>query len=114
MDDDDYYPPDRIREAVIMLNTNPKKLIAGSSKMLMYYTHCDKIFTLGPYGKIMQQLEHLHFIRQLLDKTSYDDNAEKAEEKHFLKNYTFPMVQLNPIKTILVISHNKIHLIKNK
>ena len=29
-----------------------------------------------------------------------------AEEKHFLKNYTIPFVQLDPMKTILVFSHN--------
>jgi hypothetical protein len=28
-----------------------------------------------------------------------------GEEKHFLKNYTIPMVQLDPMKTILVVSH---------
>ena len=41
--------------------------------------------------------------RKLLEDTSYD-NAEKAEA--FLKGYSYPMVQLNPLKTILVISHN--------
>tara|TARA_B110000037_G_scaffold219491_1_gene284783 strand:+ start:1885 stop:2844 length:960 start_codon:yes stop_codon:yes gene_type:complete len=106
MDDDDYYPPDRIKEAVLMLNANPKKMIAGSSKMLMYYTHCEKIYSLGPYGKNHATAGTFAFRRKLLDDTSFDDNAEQAEEKHFLKNYSYPMIQLDPIKTILVISHN--------
>ena len=29
-----------------------------------------------------------------------------AEEKHFLKNYTIPFVQLNPMKSILVFAHD--------
>ena len=37
--------------------------------------------------------------------TSYQDNAEGAEEKYFLKNYTIPLIQLNPMKTILVFAH---------
>jgi len=37
--------------------------------------------------------------------TRYEDTAALAEEKHFLKNYTIPFVQLDPIKTILVFSH---------
>ena len=28
-----------------------------------------------------------------------------AEEKHFLKNYSVPLVQLNPNKSILVFAH---------
>ena len=47
------------------------------------------------------------FRRELLKETSYEDNADKAEEKHFLKNYTIPLIQLDPMKTILVISHEK-------
>ena len=29
-----------------------------------------------------------------------------AEEKQFLKNYTIPFVQLDPIKSILVFAHD--------
>ncbi len=41
-----------------------------------------------------------------------------AEEKHFLKNYTIPLIQLDPIKTILVFAHqyntfDKRRLLKN-
>ena len=58
------------------------------------------------------------FKRELLKLTSYDDNAEIAEEKHFLKNYTVPLIQLNPMKAILVFAHqhntfDKRRLLKN-
>ena len=43
------------------------------------------------------------FRRELLKETSYEDDAEMAEEKHFLKNYTIPFVQLNPMKSILCL-----------
>ena len=34
-----------------------------------------------------------------------DDDATIAEEKHFLKDYSIPMVQLESKKTILVFAH---------
>ena len=37
IDDDDYYPPDRIKEAVVSLLRNPTHLIAGSSIMHVYF-----------------------------------------------------------------------------
>jgi hypothetical protein len=40
-----------------------------------------------------------------LDDTKYEDHAALAEEKAFLQNYTIPFVQLDPMKTILVFSH---------
>ena len=39
MDDDDYYPPERISHAVTTLQKNPKALCAGSSTMYMYFKH---------------------------------------------------------------------------
>jgi prefoldin subunit 5 len=43
---------------------------------------------------------------ELLKDHRYDDHAALAEEKKFLKDYTVPFVQLDPLKTILVFSHN--------
>ena len=45
------------------------------------------------------------FKRKLLEQTRYDDDAELAEEKKFLKNYSIPLVQLDPKKSILVFAH---------
>ena len=45
-------------------------------------------------------------LNEVLKETSYDDDAEKAEEKHFLKNYTIPFIQLDPRKSILCFSHD--------
>jgi hypothetical protein len=42
----------------------------------------------------------------LLKETKYNDEACLAEEREFLKNYTVPFVQLDPLKTILVFSHS--------
>jgi len=45
------------------------------------------------------------FKRKLLEQTKYDDEAEMAEEKQFLKNYKIPLAQLDPRKSILCCAH---------
>jgi ribosomal protein L5 len=37
----------------------------------------------------------------------YDETVTHAEEKSFLDNYKNPMLQLNPQKVMLVISHSE-------
>jgi glycosyltransferase involved in cell wall biosynthesis len=106
MDDDDYYPPERISHAVETLHNNPQALCAGSSEMYIYFKHIQKMYKCGPYKENHSTAATFAFRRELLNQTSYDNDACLAEEKHFLKNYTIPFVQLNPLKSILVFSHN--------
>lgn len=105
MDDDDYYPPSRVSHAVKMLNENPHVLCAGCSKVYVYFTDRDETYKFGPYHSYHATANTFAFKRELLKKTKYDDNASISEEGQFLKNYTIPMVQLNTLKTILIISH---------
>jgi glycosyltransferase involved in cell wall biosynthesis len=105
MDDDDFYPPERISHAVDTLMNNPSFLIAGSSEMYIYFKHIDKLYQFGPYGKNHSTAATFAFRRELLTQTSYNNDAALAEEKHFLKDYSIPLIQLDPLKTILVFSH---------
>jgi glycosyltransferase involved in cell wall biosynthesis len=105
MDDDDYYPPNRVSHAVETLEKNPHALCAGSSEMYIYFKHIQKMVQFGPYGPNHATAATFAFRRELLSQTKYDDDAAVGEEKQFLKNYTIPFVQLDPMKTILVFSH---------
>ena len=105
MDDDDYYPPERVDHAVDMLRIHKTAMIAGSSEIYIYFKHIQKMYQCGPYGTDHATAGTFAFRRQLLNETQYDENACLAEEKVFLKNFTVPMVQLDPLKTILVFSH---------
>lgn len=107
MDDDDYYPPERISHAVERLEEKKEALCAGSSEIYVYFKHIHKMYQAGPYGPNHATAGTFAFRRELLDQTSYEDRAALAEEKHFLKNYTIPFVQLDPLKTILVFSHTQ-------
>lgn len=114
MDDDDYYPPERVSHAVDTLMDNPKYLIAGSSQMYIYFDSRNKIYQFGPYGENHATAATFAFRKELLQHTSYVDDALLAEEKYFLKSYTIPLKQLNPSKTILVFSHKHNTLNKEK
>ena len=105
MDDDDYYPPQRVSHAVDMLMKHPKALCAGSSELYIYFKHIGKMIQFGPYGPNHATAGTFAFKRDLLKDHKYENNAALAEEKAFLKNYTVPFVQLDPLKTILVFSH---------
>lgn len=106
MDDDDYYPPERVEHAVDMLTRTPKAMAAGSSKIYIYFKHNQTMYTFGPYGPNHATAGTFAFRRELLKTSRYDDTAAIAEEKAFLKNYSVPFVQLDPKKTILVFSHD--------
>ena len=105
MDDDDYYPSDRVSHAVHMLQTNPKALCAGSSEIYIWFKNIEKMYQFGPYGPNHATAGTFAFKRTLLNQCRYEDKAALAEEKAFLKNYTIPFVQLDPLKSILVFSH---------
>jgi glycosyltransferase involved in cell wall biosynthesis len=106
MDDDDYYPPNRISHAVDMLQNNPKALCCGSSIMLIYFKNINKMYQFGPYGPNHATAATFAFRKELLKITNFDENSCVAEERKFLKDYTIPFVQLDTSKSILVFSHS--------
>ena len=105
MDDDDYYPPDRVSHAVERLQSDPKALCAGSSEIYIYFKHIQKMIQCGPYGPNHATAGTFAFKAELLKISRYEDHASLAEERAFLKDYTIPFVQLDPLKSILVFSH---------
>jgi hypothetical protein len=105
MDDDDYYPPQRVSHAVHMLTTHPDALCAGSSEIYIYFKHIGQMKRFGPYGPNHATAGTFAFKRKLLKHHRYNEDACLAEERAFLKDYTVPFVQLDPMKVILVFSH---------
>jgi hypothetical protein len=105
MDDDDYYPPERVSHAVETLQKNPHAMVAGSSEMYIYFKHINKMVQFGPYGPNHATAATFAFRREYLKHAKYEDKAALAEERYFLKDYTAPFVQMNTLKTILVFSH---------
>jgi glycosyltransferase involved in cell wall biosynthesis len=114
MDDDDYYPPERVAHAVTKLMSQPKVELAGSSILFMYYTDNGQILELGPYGKTHATNGTMAYKARYGKMHLYDESVTHAEEKSFLENYQNPMIQLDPLKVMLVISHSENTFNKNK
>lgn len=117
MDDDDYYPPERVEHAVTTL-TKSKAICAGASELYVYFNDLNQMWQCGPYGPNHATAGTFAFKRELLSKSRYNETACLAEEREFLHGYTIPFVQLDPCKTILVFSHehntfDKRKLLKN-
>jgi glycosyltransferase involved in cell wall biosynthesis len=105
MDDDDYYPPDRVSHAVIKFIQNPKVMLAGSSEMYLYFRVDGKILKAGPYNANHCTNGTMCYRRAYMLSHRYDETQTHAEEKSFLDDYKNPMIQLDPFKCILVMCH---------
>lgn len=107
MDDDDYYPADRVSAVVKALRANPRFSICGSSEIYMYYSDIKRIYRLGPYNPNHATNGTFGYWRIFAKTHTYDETVTHAEEKSFLNDYTVPMFQLDPMKVMLVLSHSQ-------
>jgi glycosyltransferase involved in cell wall biosynthesis len=106
-DDDDYYPPQRVSHVIQKFKQNPTYELAGSSEIYMYYTDIKTIYCLGPYNKNHATNGTMAWRKSYALKNSYDETVTHAEEKSFLESYRNPMIQLDPMKVMLVMSHDE-------
>jgi len=107
MDDDDFYPPERVAHVVNKFRSQPKYQLAGSSEIFMYYTDNQTIYKFGPYHPNHATNGTMAWTSEYAKSHKYDENVTHAEEKSFLEEYKHPMIQLEPYKTMLVISHSE-------
>jgi len=107
MDDDDYYPAERVYTAVNAFKHLPKIELAGSSEIYMYYSDIQKIYKLGPYNANHATNGTMAWRKSYANNHLYDETVTHAEERSFLEDYKHPMYQLSPFKTMLVMSHSE-------
>ena len=106
MDDDDYYPPERVQTVVQAFKKHPNVELAGSSEMLLYYHDTKKVMVVGPYHPNHATNGTMAWRKSYADAHQYNEHVTYSEETSFLEEYRHPMIQLNPEKTILVICHS--------
>jgi glycosyltransferase involved in cell wall biosynthesis len=106
MDDDDYYMPDRVKHVVKKARENPKIDVFGSSEIYLFYTDIKQIYKFGPYSQNHATNGTMAWRKSFALTHFYDETVAFAEEKSYLNEYTVPLVQLDPFKVMLVISHN--------
>jgi len=107
MDDDDYYPPERVPAVVTGFRQNPKYELAGSSEIYLDYSDIETIYKLGPYHNKHATNGTMAWKRSYADTHTYDETVTHAEERSFLDDYANPMLQLDPKKVMLVMSHSE-------
>lgn len=104
MDDDDFYPADKVSHYVNLLQ-NSNKLLAGSSIMYVYFTKLNEILKFGSFGVNHCTCGTLAFKKEYFKNNKFPD-VNKSEEKIFLNNFSIDMIQTDPLKSILVIAHS--------
>ncbi|NBP65113.1 MAG: glycosyltransferase family 2 protein [Bacteroidetes bacterium] len=106
MDDDDFYFPERVSAAVTALQKSPSVNLAGSSKIFMFFTDTKEIYSFGPYFNNHATNGTMAWTKRYANTHTYDELVAFAEEKSFLDEYKNPLIQLDPMKVMLVISHS--------
>jgi glycosyltransferase involved in cell wall biosynthesis len=106
MDDDDFYFPERVSAAVTALLKSPSVDLAGSSKIFMFFTDTKEIYSVGPYFHNHATNGTMAWTKTYANTRKYDELVAFAEEKSFLEDYKNPLIQLDPMKVMLVISHS--------
>lgn len=106
MDDDDYYPPERVSSVVKAFKQKPSYQLAGASEVYMYYSDIKAVYKLGPYNANHATNGTMAWRKSYADTHAYDETVTHAEEKSFLEDYVHPMIQLNPKQVMLVMSHS--------
>ena len=105
MDDDDYYPPERIEQAVEALD-NSSYLIAGCSDIYLYEYLLDKLYKFKGFHQNHSTNNCFAFKKEYLLNHKHDSGLIMSEEKSFTNDFKEPMIQLNSKKCIVVSSHN--------
>ena len=108
MDDDDYYPPDRVKNAVMKLRSGMKMKIpmVAASEVYLYFTDRDEIWRAGPYNRNHGTNGTMAYWRTYFKDHKYDETVDRAEERSFTNDWKTPMLQLEGISTMLVMCHN--------
>jgi glycosyltransferase involved in cell wall biosynthesis len=106
MDDDDWYSSERVSHVVTKFAQYPKIQLAGASEMYFYFHRLGAIYRFEPIHPNHSTHGCLAWRRDYGLTHKYDETVGFAEEPSFLDEYKNPMIQLDPMKTILVFCHS--------
>ena len=104
-DDDDYYPPARIRSGVVGL-INSQADIACSSKMFLLLTKENVLMTTGPFADDHGTAATYTVRRSYAETHRFDETKGYAEELGFTDGWKAKMAQVPAEHTIVVMGHS--------
>jgi hypothetical protein len=73
----------------------------------MYYSDIKTIYKLGPYNPNHATNGTMAWKASYAKSHRYDETVTHSEERSFLDDYKHPMIQLDPFKVMLVMSHSE-------
>lgn len=104
-DDDDYYPPTRIQHVIEQFKAHPDKNIAGCSKLLIHdYTKL-QFYQCNGFHDNHSTNSAMAWRKVYLKNHAYDNTKKTGEEASFTNDFTEPMIQLNPLHTVILSAH---------
>lgn len=106
MDDDDYYPSDKISYTIEMMQRH-RALISGSDQIPIWYSHINRLFKSRSFGPQNILNGTFCYHRNYLKKHRYDDECNLGEEEGFTNQFTVNPLQLPGERTIICISHSQ-------
>jgi glycosyltransferase involved in cell wall biosynthesis len=106
MDDDDFYFPDRVEHVVKTFNKWSSVDLVGSSEVYMFFTDTKEVYKIGPYFNNHATNGTMAWRKRYALGRRYDETVAFAEEKSFLEGYKNTLVQLDPMKVMLVMCHS--------
>ncbi len=106
MDDDDYYPPMRIEHVVQQFKLYPEKSIAGCTTMLLYDYKNSVFYQCLGFSMNHSTNNAMAWRKSYLTNHSHDESKTFGEETSFTNQFSEPMIQLQPIHTVLTSCHN--------
>lgn len=113
VDDDDYYQPEYIAHAVFMMNRS-KHISAGCGPMFIYDLYWRVLNQIELFMPYLTVNNCLSYRREYLNTHRYDETKDFCEEPSFTNNHQEPLVQLNPLKCVVQMSHGSNTVAKHK
>jgi glycosyltransferase involved in cell wall biosynthesis len=104
MDDDDYYPKERVKHAVEQLEKS-EYLLAGCTDVYLYDYGLEKMYKCTGFHSYHSTNNVLAYKREYLINHRYAPGLSMGEEAGFTNYFTEPMVQLHAKKSIVVSCH---------
>ena len=105
MDDDDYYPIDRIHHVLEQFRKYPNINIAGCSNVLLYDYSSKKLYQCVGFHGNHSTNNAMAWRSSYLTYHQHDDSKSNAEEASFTNSFSEKMIPLHPLKTVIVSSH---------
>lgn len=105
MDDDDFYRADKLSYTISEMRRH-NALFAGCNRIPLWYSHINRIFMSRSQGPRNVLNGTFAYHRNFLKKHRYDNRVTLGEEQSFTRDFSAPVLLLDPWRSILCVSHS--------